>query len=118
MARQRKELSAEAIEFVVCLKKHHDQECKAGKTVSTKGPAARTAAGLNIGVATVKRVMADYERKPEQKNKINMPVENCAAMRIILSHSECNLLIVNTKIESNSPAIKQMTENVVISMPV
>ena len=66
MARQRKELSAEAIEFVVCLKKHHDQECKAGKTVSTKGPAARTAAGLSIGVATVKRVMADYERSGQK----------------------------------------------------
>ncbi len=62
MPGQGKQFSAEAIELVVHLKEHCDQERKAGKTASTRDPAGRTAAGLGIGVATVKRIMADYER--------------------------------------------------------
>jgi transposase len=62
MLSQGKQLSLEATELVVRLKRHYDQERKAGKTISTKDPAGRTANGLGIGVATVKRIMADYER--------------------------------------------------------
>ena len=60
MATQGKQLSAEVEELVVSLKKHHDEELKTGKYVSTKDPAGRTASGLGIGVATVKRIMARY----------------------------------------------------------
>lgn len=65
MSFQGKQLSAEMIEFVVQLKNHHDEERKAGKLVSTKDPAGRTAAGLGIGIATVKRIMARYKRSGE-----------------------------------------------------
>ena len=65
MSFQGKQLSAEMIEFVVQLKKHHDEERKAGKFVSTKNPAGRTAAGLGVGIATVKRIMALYRRSGE-----------------------------------------------------
>ncbi len=52
--------------MVVSLKKHHDNELKSGQFVSTKDPAGRTAVGLGIGVATVKRIMARYARSGEQ----------------------------------------------------
>ncbi|MCP4723244.1 MAG: hypothetical protein GY860_27640 [Desulfobacteraceae bacterium] len=60
MGSQGRQLSAEVEEIVVRLKKHHDEELKSGKFVSTKNPAGRTAACLGIGVATVKRIMARY----------------------------------------------------------
>lgn len=57
-----KQLSPETEELVVRLKKHNDKEQKTGKFVSTKDSASRTAAGLGIGVASVKRIMARYTR--------------------------------------------------------
>ena len=62
MLGQGKQLTAEAIEMVVRLKNHHDQERKEGKFVSTKDSVGRTAAGLGINTTTVKRLMADYKR--------------------------------------------------------
>ncbi|MCP4607083.1 MAG: hypothetical protein GY845_00010 [Planctomycetes bacterium] len=62
MSFQGKQLSAETAELVVQLKKHYDKEKKSNKLVSTKNPAGRTAEGLGIGIATVKRIMSQYKR--------------------------------------------------------
>ena len=62
MSFQGKQLHAEMVETVVRLKKHYDKERKAGKFVSTKDTAKRTANALGIGVATVKRIMAQYKK--------------------------------------------------------
>jgi hypothetical protein len=59
---QGKQLPAEMVEAVVRLKKHYDKERKAGQFVSTKDPAKRTANALGIGVASVKRIMAQYKK--------------------------------------------------------
>ena len=61
-----KQLSAEVVELVVRLKEHHDEERKAGKFVPTKNPAGRTAKALDVGVATVKRIMAHYTKSGEK----------------------------------------------------
>lgn len=66
MPLQGKQFSPEMIEMVVHLKSHFDEERKSQKTVSTKDSAGRTAAGLGIGVATVKRIMSRYSRSGEQ----------------------------------------------------
>jgi transposase len=66
MSFQGKQLSAEMVELVVQLKKHYDKERKSEKYVSTKNPAGRTADGLGIGVATVKRIMSQYKRSGEK----------------------------------------------------
>jgi transposase len=62
MPQQGKQLSPEAINFVVCLKQYFDKERKAGKVVSTMNPTSRTAAGLGVGIATVKRIMSRHVR--------------------------------------------------------
>lgn len=62
MSFQRKQLSEEITELVVRLKKHHDNERKAGKFVPTKDPAGRTANATGLGIATVKRIMARYSQ--------------------------------------------------------
>jgi transposase len=62
MLGQGKQLTTEAIEMVVRLKNHHDQERQKAKVVSTKDSVGRTAAGLGINTTTVKRLMADYKR--------------------------------------------------------
>lgn len=61
-----KQLSGEIEELVVLLKKHHDNERKTAKFVSTNDPTKRTAEALNIGVSTVKRIMARYNRNGEK----------------------------------------------------
>lgn len=66
MSFQGKQISSEMIELVVKLKKHHDQERRTAKFVSTKNPSERTAAALGLGVATVKRVMARYMQSGEK----------------------------------------------------
>ena len=66
MSLQGKQFSPEMIEMVVHLKSHFDEERKSQKSVSTKDPGGRTAAGLGIGVATVKRIMSRYSRSGEQ----------------------------------------------------
>ena len=62
MSSQGKQLPAEMVEAVVRLKKHYDIERKAGKFVSTRDPANRAANALGLGVATVKRIMAQYKK--------------------------------------------------------
>jgi len=62
MSFQGKQFPAEMVEAVVRLKKHYDKERRAGKFVSTKDAAKRTANALGIGVATVKRIMARYKK--------------------------------------------------------
>ena len=66
MSFQGKQLSAEITELVVRLKGHHDEERKAGRFVSTKDPAKRTAKALGLGVATVKRIMARYAQSGDK----------------------------------------------------
>jgi transposase len=61
-----KQFSPEMIEMVVHLKRHFDKERKSQKFVLTKDTAGRTAVGLGIGVATVKRIMSRYSRSGEQ----------------------------------------------------
>jgi len=63
---QGKQFSPEMIEMVVHLKRHFDEERKSQKSVLTKDTAGRTAVGLGIGVATVKRIMSRYSRSGEQ----------------------------------------------------
>ena len=62
MSYQEKQLTPEMVELIIQLKKHHDEERKEGRSVSTRNPAGRTAASLGIGIATVKRAMATYRR--------------------------------------------------------
>lgn len=62
MATRGKPLSSETLEAIVLLKRHFDTERRAGPTVSTRNPAARTASVLGIGEASVKRAMAKANR--------------------------------------------------------
>ncbi|MCF8129464.1 MAG: transposase [Deltaproteobacteria bacterium] len=62
MSFQGKQLPAEMVEAVVRVKKYCDEEKKSGKLVSTKDSAKRTADALGIGIATVKRIMAQYKK--------------------------------------------------------
>jgi len=66
MSFQGKQLPAEMVEAVVRLKKHCDEEKRSGKFVSTKDSAKRTADALGIGVATVKRIMAQYRKDGDE----------------------------------------------------
>ena len=66
MSFQGKQLPAEMVEAVVRLKKHHDEERQSGKFVSTKDAATRTADALGIGIATVKRIMAQYKKDGDE----------------------------------------------------
>ncbi len=54
------------VEMVVNLKNHFDEERESQEFVPTKDPAGRTAAGLGVGIATVKRIMARYSKSGEQ----------------------------------------------------
>lgn len=58
MSFQGREFTPEMVEFVVRLKRYFDKEKEAGPVASTQNPSARTAAGLRIGEATVKRIMS------------------------------------------------------------
>ncbi len=49
-------------QMVVNLKLFFDSERKVYKSVSTRNPTERTAKGLGIGEATVKRIMAEYRQ--------------------------------------------------------
>ena len=66
MSLQGKQLSPEMVEMVVHLKNHFDEERKSQEFVPTKDPGGRTAAGLGVGIATVKRIMARYSKSGEQ----------------------------------------------------
>ncbi len=66
MSYQGKQLIPEIVELIVHLKAHYDKERRGGRTVSTKNPAGRTADGLGVGIATVKRAVAAYKRSGSQ----------------------------------------------------
>lgn len=84
MSFQGKEFTSEMKQMVVNLKLFFDTERKANKTVSTRNPTKRTAQGLGIGEASVKRIMAEYHRhdqriiekpsKPRGKPEYNVSV--------------------------------------------
>lgn len=57
-----KELSVEARETVVQLKRYFDNEKQVGSMVSTKDSFGRTAMALGIGVATVKRIISHHKK--------------------------------------------------------
>lgn len=65
MSFQGKEFTPEMKQLVVNLRLFYGAEQKAHREVSTKNPTERTAKGLGIGEATVKRIMAEY-RKHDQ----------------------------------------------------
>jgi len=62
MSQQGKQLTSEVVDLVIHVKRHLDWERKAGRSVSTRNPAQRTAEVLGIGNATVKRIMARHAR--------------------------------------------------------
>jgi transposase len=62
MAQRGKQFTPEMVEMVVHLKKHFDEERKTSDFISTKNSTKRTANGLGIGIATVKRIMAHYHK--------------------------------------------------------
>jgi transposase len=62
MSFQGKAFTPEMKQFVRNLKRHFDTEKRLGKYVSTKNAVTRVAKGLDIGEATVKRIMADSTR--------------------------------------------------------
>lgn len=66
MSFQGKQLPAEMVEAIVRLKNHYDEEKKSGDFVSTKDAAKRTADSLGIGLATVKRIMAQYKKDSDE----------------------------------------------------
>ena len=57
-----RQISPDMAQAIIKLKTHFDVERSDGPTVSTRDPAGRTAAGLGVGVATVKRVMARHAK--------------------------------------------------------
>ncbi len=66
MSFQGKQLSHDMVEMVVRLKEFHEIERKTEKFVSTKNSTGRTAMALGVGIATVKRVMANYKKHGNQ----------------------------------------------------
>jgi len=62
LSQQGKQLSPEAVELVIRLKQHFDSERKNSREVSTRNPTKRTAEGLGLGIATVKRIMSGEAR--------------------------------------------------------
>lgn len=69
MSFQGKDFTPEMKQLVINLKLYFDEERKNFKEVSTRNPTLRTARGLGIGEATVKRILADY-RKPRTTLKV------------------------------------------------
>jgi len=57
-----KQISPDMAQAIIKLKTHFDTERSDGPTVSTSDPAGRAAAGLGVGIATVKRVMARHAK--------------------------------------------------------
>ncbi len=62
MPSQGKAYTAEQKEFIVRLKHSYDEERATQSSVSTRNPAARVAKGLQVGLSTVKIVLAAYHR--------------------------------------------------------
>jgi len=77
---QGKKFTPEMQQFVRNLKHHFDAEKRADKYVSTKNAVKRVAEGLDIGEATVKRILADSaspSNKAIQPSRVrgNRPIE-------------------------------------------
>jgi transposase len=66
MSFQGKEFTSEMAHLVVNLKLHYDAEKRLGPVVSTVNPVNRVADGLGIGEATVKRIMARYNKDGQE----------------------------------------------------
>jgi transposase len=84
-----KELSADVCEIVVQLKQHFDAEKKSGPSVATKDSIARAAVALGIGVATVKRIVARYNRTGTvipgpRRRPGRKPDESCESLQVIV----------------------------------
>lgn len=62
MSFQGKEFTPEMIQLIVNLKRSYDAEKRAGPVVATINPVQRVAKGLGIGEASVKRIMARYNK--------------------------------------------------------
>jgi transposase len=62
MSFQGKEFSPEMMQLVVNLKHYYDEERSLGKMTSTQNSVLRVSKGLSIGEATVKRIMATYNK--------------------------------------------------------
>ncbi len=73
MSFQGKEFTPGMMQLVINLKEHYDAEKKAESVVSTKNPIKRTAEGLGIGIATVKRIMARYNK--DDKDSLTSPLK-------------------------------------------
>lgn len=90
MSFQGKQLSEEFIELVVRLKGHHDEERKAGKSISTKDPTGRTAKALGLGAVTVKRIMSRYAKSggkvvvPLKQSSGRLPFRICPSIQPIV----------------------------------
>ena len=86
MSFQGKEFTPEMKHLVVNLKLFFDNERKTSKEVSTRNPSGRTAKGLGIGEATVKRIMAEYYKNeqaiPEEAAKGRGKPEYTAAANL------------------------------------
>lgn len=63
---QGKEFTSEMAQLVVNLKRGYDAEKRAATVVSTANPVKRVANGLGIGEATVKRIMARYNKDGQE----------------------------------------------------
>ncbi len=65
-----KAYTAEQRKLVVILKESYDAERRKGETVSTRDPSLRVAKGLNMGLRSVKSILAEYNRT----GKTSVPV--------------------------------------------
>jgi hypothetical protein len=66
MSHRGKEFTPAMKRMVVKLKQHFDAERDAGSVVLTKDSSGRTAKALDIGKATVKRIMAEYNKNGQK----------------------------------------------------
>jgi transposase len=66
MSHRGKEFTPEMRQLVVQLKQYFDAEKAAGSVVLTKNSTSRTAKALDIGKATVKRIMAEYNKNDQK----------------------------------------------------
>jgi len=69
VSRRGKPLTPEIKKIIVSIKQYFDQV----KSIASESSVKRTADAIHVGVATVKRVMADYNRNPDQLNITGKP---------------------------------------------
>jgi len=73
MSSQGKAYTLEQKEFIVRLKQSFDEERATQPSVSTRNPAARVAKGLQVGLSTVKTVLAEYHRSGHVSAAVRTP---------------------------------------------